>query len=180
MALNSPSLEDLATIIKVRASKISDLVEKYGLCEPSFSVDGSRDRDFNGSLETQGVRLALIQAATDTVYFAVGPEKYMKYQSLTVCFQPYTNKRYHLTLIKLPADLLFLIFLTNTMCSTLSLSRDQSATLNSQSKANAPKPDFDASSKIQLPVRNLKLIILSASNQLWFHAPLRAFHKYRT
>jgi 6-hydroxytryprostatin B O-methyltransferase len=85
MALNSPSLKDLAALISAQSSKISDFVEKNDLPQLSFAVDGLRDRSFNGDLEAQGARVALIEAATDILHLAIGPEDYMKYQPITAC-----------------------------------------------------------------------------------------------
>lgn len=80
----SPSLKELASIINAQTSKISDFVEKNGLPPISFGVDGMRDRGFLGNPELIVANMALIQAATDLLQLALGPQDYLTNVGLTL------------------------------------------------------------------------------------------------
>jgi 6-hydroxytryprostatin B O-methyltransferase len=77
MALNSPSLLELASAITSQVSIINEFLQNNGLPQPSFAVDGLRTREFPENPEIQQAYMELVESASDLLHLALGPENYV-------------------------------------------------------------------------------------------------------
>lgn len=84
MALNTPSLQELASAISSQVSTITKFLQSYGLPQPSFAVGGSREREFRENLEIEQAYMELVESASDLLHLALGPKKYMTIIPLSV------------------------------------------------------------------------------------------------
>jgi 6-hydroxytryprostatin B O-methyltransferase len=78
------SLGELVALISTHVSTITKFLDVNSLPHPSFAVNAPAG--LPGDANVQRARFALIEAATDLIHLATGPEDYIKLQSLEVCF----------------------------------------------------------------------------------------------
>jgi hypothetical protein len=74
MAESGPTLNGLAAAITQAASAISSYIEEHKLPAPSFAENGPEK--YPRAPEVQFARLQLLDAATDLLHLAMGPESY--------------------------------------------------------------------------------------------------------
>jgi len=84
MEFQNPTLKDLATIINKSVSLIDTCFENSSLPKPSFSIDGLRKWDHPELQGAQESRIALIDAATDLLHLALGPNEYLRSEYIAV------------------------------------------------------------------------------------------------
>lgn len=78
------SLGELVALISTHVSTITKFLDANSLPYPSFAANAPAGLPEDATL--QGARFALIEAATDLIHLVTGPEDYIKWQSLEVCF----------------------------------------------------------------------------------------------
>ena len=84
MALNAPSLLELASTISLQVSTITKFLQSNELPQPSFAVGGSREREFPENPEIEQAYIELAESASDLLHLALGPKKYMTIVPLSV------------------------------------------------------------------------------------------------
>jgi 6-hydroxytryprostatin B O-methyltransferase len=84
MALNNSSLQELAAAITSQVSTITQYLEKNGLPQPSFAVEGPRSREFSDNPEIEKAYMELVESASDLLHLALGPEKYLTLSAFSV------------------------------------------------------------------------------------------------
>lgn len=84
MALNSPSLQELASVISSQVSTITKFLQNNGLPQPSFAVDESGAREFPENPEIEQAYMELVESTSDLLHLALGPKKYMLMVPLSV------------------------------------------------------------------------------------------------
>lgn len=78
------SLRELEALISTHVSTIAKFLDANSLPHPSFASNTPAGLPEDATV--QGAKFALIEAATDLVQLATGPEDYIKLQALSVCF----------------------------------------------------------------------------------------------
>jgi len=85
MASSGPTLEELSAQISSSVAAITAYLKNNGGKAPTFAADGLHE--YPPAPEIMGPRLALIEAASDLVQLAMGPDQWIKTMQLTVSFR---------------------------------------------------------------------------------------------
>ena len=85
MASSGPTLEELSAQISSSVAAITAYLKNNGGKAPTFAADGLHE--YPPAPEIMGPRLALIEAASDLVQLAMGPDQWIKSMQLTVSFR---------------------------------------------------------------------------------------------
>ena len=75
-------MEELSAQISENVASIMGFLRTNGHPEPSFAVDGPPS--YPNVPEIMGPRAALVQAASDLLHLALGPDQYWRYSLFTV------------------------------------------------------------------------------------------------